>query len=67
LTLSHSEKFDTLTLVAEMAGKRFNPLEDSEQTDNLSQLLICHLVESSDFQYHAGGNRLELRLKAPNH
>ena len=64
LTLSHSEKFGTLTLVGEMPGKHFNPLEDAEQEDNLSVTLVNHLIESSDFQYQTHHNRLELRIKS---
>jgi polar amino acid transport system ATP-binding protein len=63
LTLSYSEKKETLELVCENTGAAVNPLDKNLLPDELGLAIINNLAESIDYQRVNDKNRLTLMMK----
>ena len=63
LTISYSEKNDTLDLVWETTGDPGNPLDSDRLPDELGLSIIRNLTDSIEYRRLNDRNRLSLRLK----
>ena len=63
LTISYSEKHESLELVLETAGERVNPFDPDRLGDQLGLSIIRNLTQSIDYVRVNDRNRLSLRLK----
>jgi len=63
LTISYSEKNDTLDLVWETTGDPGNPLDSDHLPDELGLSIIRNLTDSIEYRRLNDRNRLSLRLK----
>ncbi|MGI6711855.1 MAG: amino acid ABC transporter ATP-binding protein [Bacillota bacterium] len=63
LTISYSEKKDSLDLVVESTGGYLNPLADNVLSDQLGVVIIKNLTENVEFQRVNERNRLSLMVK----
>jgi polar amino acid transport system ATP-binding protein len=65
LTVSYSEKNESLEVVLETAGDPVNPLDPDRLPDELGLSIIRNLTESIEYGRVNERNRLHLRLKPP--
>jgi polar amino acid transport system ATP-binding protein len=63
LTLSYSEKKESLELVLESTGEAVNPLDKNLLPDDLGLNIINSLAESIDYQRVDNKNKLILMMK----
>lgn len=63
ICLAYSEKSGHLEFVLETAGSPANPLEESEQDDDLGLMLIKSRCETIQYRYENGKNILSCQLK----
>lgn len=63
MTITYSEKNDSLELICESTGEEGNPLESKGLTDELGLIIINNLTESIDYQWINGKNRLQFLVK----
>lgn len=63
ICLDYSEKFDNLTLTIERGGEAFNPLRESDQTDDISLAIVNNLGEKIEYEWVEGKNRVNLIVK----
>jgi len=63
LTLSYSEKQDSLEIVAESAGDYFNPFEENTLPDQLGVTIIKNLSENMEYQRVSDRNRFSMTVK----
>lgn len=63
MTLSYSEKKESLELVIETSGEAVNPLDNEFLEDELGLTIIHSLADSIAFQHEGNTNRLSLIMK----
>lgn len=63
ITLSYSEKKESLELFFESAGPQVNPIDEKNLPDELGLTIIKHLTESIVYQREGNKNRLRLIMK----
>ncbi|MBM4226923.1 MAG: ATP-binding cassette domain-containing protein [Gammaproteobacteria bacterium] len=63
IQVSYSEKTEVLELQFEQRGPRFDPLEASDQEDDLGLILIRSFAEDISFAHEQGVNRLTLIVR----
>lgn len=66
LTISYSEKRNSLELVVESTGVYLNPFKEHDLSDQLSPAIIKNLSENVEFQRVNERNRLSLTVKKTN-
>jgi polar amino acid transport system ATP-binding protein len=64
LTISYSERNDTLDLTWVTSGDRVNPLEVAALPDELGLSIIRGLTDNIEYRWSEERNRLSMRLKA---
>lgn len=65
LTISYSEKDESLEIVLETAGEPVNPFDPDRLPDEFGLSIIRNLTESIEYERVNERNRLRLRLKEP--
>jgi polar amino acid transport system ATP-binding protein len=63
VTISYSEKKESLEIVCESTGKALNPLESDLLPDQLGLTIINNLAERIEYQFADDKNRLTLMMK----
>jgi polar amino acid transport system ATP-binding protein len=63
ITIAFSEKKESLEIVFETLGEKFNPLEDSNLPDEIGISLIRNFSEHIEFSWEMNRNRLVLLIK----
>lgn len=63
LTLSYSEKKETLELSLEASGDKMNLLDDPAMADDMGMTIVRNLTENLEYQWKDGKNTLTMALR----